>query len=199
MGAASREAALNSLRVSRQFPVRCAASAHWRRWGHAGILPIRPDEGLMTPRSARTVIPVLVAAIIAQPCGAQMIQGTVVSEKSHSPIGSAHLALVDDVSKPVAIMLDQPRPRYPDRMRAQGRRGVVRAMFVVEPDGQPNMGTYQTIATDDPSFAEAVRNAVSRSRYYPAERDHHSRARRYAPCRSVNLEETARCHALVDP
>jgi len=33
------------------------------------------------------------------------------------------------------------------------------------------MGTYQTIATDDPSFADAVRNAVSGSRYYPAERD----------------------------
>jgi len=28
MGAASREVALNSLRVSRQFPVRCEASAH---------------------------------------------------------------------------------------------------------------------------------------------------------------------------
>jgi len=33
------------------------------------------------------------------------------------------------------------------------------------------MGTYQTIATDDPSFADAVRSAVSGSRYYPAERD----------------------------
>jgi hypothetical protein len=111
-----------------------------------------------------------------------MIQGTIVSEKSHQVIERTFAVpdfpkavldayLEDDVSRPVAIMPDQPRPRYPDRMRVQGRRGVVRAMFVVEPDGQPNMGTYQTIATDDPSFADAVRSAVSGSRYYPAERD----------------------------
>lgn len=137
---------------------------------------------MMTPRSAGTVIPALVAAIVAHPCGAQMIQGTVVTEKSHQVIERTFAVpdfpkevldayLEDDVSRPVAIMPDQPRPRYPDRMRVQGRRGVVRAMFVVEPDGQPNMGTYQTIATDDPSFADAVRSAVSGSRYYPAERD----------------------------
>jgi len=198
----------------------------------------------MPPRSARSVIAALVAAIVGLPCAAQTVQGTVVSEQSHSPIGKANLALVDDsghvaarvtsdsstgvfyldapkpghysvrilighgglsqspffvldsnqvvertfavpdfpkeileaylvddVSKPVAYMPDQPRPRYPDQMRSQGRPGVVRAMFVVEPGGRPNMGTYRIITTDDPSFAEAVRIAVSRSRYYPAERD----------------------------
>jgi TonB family protein len=79
--------------------------------------------------------------------------------------------LAEDVSKRVAPMPDQPRPRYPDQMRSQGRPGVVRARFVVAPDGRPNMTTYQTLEADDPSFSEAVRTAVNRARYYPAERD----------------------------
>lgn len=146
----------------------------------------------------------VVGSLAALPCRAQTVQGAIVNERSHAPIGFAHLELVDDsghvaareisdsasgsfylsasapghyrvkillghggVSYSPAFDLDTKKvvehlfavpdfppavleaylpedvtkpaaykppgrftvPRYPDRLRAEGRTGVVRAQF----------------------------------------------------------------------
>jgi hypothetical protein len=81
--------------------------------------------------------------------------------------------LADDVAKTAAYLPDQPRPRYPDRMRTSGHVGLVRARFVIDSTGRADMSTFQVIASDDRSFTDAVSSTVSRSRYLPAERDGH--------------------------
>ena len=56
-------------------------------------------------------------------------------------------------------------------MRAAGRSGLVRASFVVDVDGKPDMSTFQVIGSTDESFTNVVRPYVKDSRYLPAERD----------------------------
>lgn len=64
-------------------------------------------------------------------------------------------------------------PRYPDRLRARGVGGVVRALVVVDSTGRPDMTTFRLLETDDPAFADAVRGVLEDWRYFPAELDGH--------------------------
>jgi TonB family protein len=195
-------------------------------------------------RSFQTAIALLIAAALdALPCSAQTVQGVVVSDKSHTPIGRAQLSLVDDsghvaardiadsasgsfylstaapghyrvkillghggvsysppfdldsskivehlfavpdfspavldaylpedVTKPAAYKpRGFPGPRYPDKLRASGRSGVVRAQFVVDRNGRADMSTFRVIETDDDAFTRSVRDAVARFEFAPAE------------------------------
>jgi len=51
----------------------------------------------MRTRSVRVSSLAIAAALVAPPCGAQTVQGILISEKSQKPIGNAHVALVDSL------------------------------------------------------------------------------------------------------
>lgn len=186
----------------------------------------------------------VVGSLAALPCRAQTVQGAIVNERSHAPIGFAHLELVDDsghvaardisdsasgsfylsasapghyrvkillghggVSYSPAFDLDTKKvvehlfavpdfppavleaylpedvtkpaaykppgrftvPRYPDRLRAEGRTGVVRAQFVVDRKGRADMSTFQVLESDDYLFTRSVRETAARLEFAPAE------------------------------
>jgi hypothetical protein len=60
-------------------------------------------------------------------------------------------------------------PRYPDRMRASGRGGVVRAQFVVDRNGRADMSTFQVLESDDFLFTRPVRKTAAHLELVPAE------------------------------
>jgi TonB family protein len=62
-------------------------------------------------------------------------------------------------------------PRYPDGMRASRRGGVVRAQFVVDRRGRPDMSTFQVLESDDDLFTRSVRDAARHLDFVPAEVD----------------------------
>ena len=78
-----------------------------------------------------------------------------------------------DVSRAALLQPRQRPPRYPDRLRARGAAGVVRALVVVDSTGRPDMTTFRVLETDDPAFADAVRAVLEDWRYFPAELDGH--------------------------
>ena len=79
--------------------------------------------------------------------------------------------LAEDVSKQAAYKPGTRfvGPRYPDGMRASRRGGVVRAQFVVDGKGRPDMSTFQVLESDDELFTRSVRDAAKRLEFVAAE------------------------------
>jgi hypothetical protein len=64
--------------------------------------------------------------------------------------------LAADVSRSARLQPRQHPPRYPDRLRARGVGGVVRALVVVDSTGRPDMSAFRVLEADDPAFAAAI-------------------------------------------
>jgi protein TonB len=62
-----------------------------------------------------------------------------------------------------------PSPRYPSDLRAARIEGRVIARFVVDTTGRVIMGSVTVEASTHPAFSDAVIEALSRSRFTPAE------------------------------
>lgn len=60
-------------------------------------------------------------------------------------------------------------PRYPTDLREAGISGTVHAEFVVGADGTVEPGTFRALSSDHAGFTEAVRAALPRMRFVPAE------------------------------
>jgi len=68
-----------------------------------------------------------------------------------------------------AIVVSSATPGYPDALRRAGVEGEVVVSFVVDTLGRADMTTYTVIRATHDLFARAVRDAVSRERFRPAE------------------------------
>jgi len=79
--------------------------------------------------------------------------------------------LPEDVTTPAAYKPGNRSPRYPEALRATQRRGVVRAMCVVDPDGRPVADTFRVIESDDDAFTKALEDWFGTAHFVPAERD----------------------------
>jgi protein TonB len=77
------------------------------------------------------------------------------------------------VEKPVRALPGQQGPRYPERLRNAAIEGEVLAQFVVDTLGHVDMSTFKVLKSTDPEFASAVRFAVPRIIFVPAELDRH--------------------------
>lgn len=64
-----------------------------------------------------------------------------------------------------------PRPQYPEALRAAQIEGEVLAHFVVDSTGQVEPGSIIFLESSNARFDDAVRTALLASRYYPAEVD----------------------------
>ncbi len=88
-------------------------------------------------------------------------------EPGGSP-GDAHFR-ADQVEKQVAVVPGSAPPRYPEVLRNSGVEGRVIAEFVVDQHGRVEDGSVRFAHSDNPLFDDAVRVALRRMRFIPAE------------------------------
>ncbi len=83
---------------------------------------------------------------------------------------SAEVVLsADQVEKQVALVPGSLPPKYPETLRTSGVEGRVTAAFVVAEDGRAEEGSVRFVNSDNPLFDEAVRVALHRMRFVPAQ------------------------------
>jgi periplasmic protein TonB len=68
----------------------------------------------------------------------------------------------------VARLLDGPRPRYPDMLRAAGVEGEVVVRFVVDTAGRAEPATVTILRSPHELFAASVESALPKYRFAPA-------------------------------
>jgi len=75
----------------------------------------------------------------------------------------------DQVEKQVALAPGSAAPTYPESLRNSGIEGQVVALFVVGVDGRAEIDSVRFVRTDNVLFQDAVRAALRRMRFVPAE------------------------------
>lgn len=75
----------------------------------------------------------------------------------------------DQVEKQVTLVPGSPAPRYPELLRSSGVEGQVMAEFVVDEQGMAVERSLRFVRSDNALFQEAVRVALRRIRFIPAE------------------------------
>jgi len=73
------------------------------------------------------------------------------------------------VEKPVMQAPNSPTPQYPDILRQAGVEGEALVSFEVDSTGRAVPSTFKVIRTTHELFATAVKNALPRMRFIPAE------------------------------
>jgi protein TonB len=77
--------------------------------------------------------------------------------------------LAEQVEKQVLLEPGSQPPRYPETLRAAGIEGRVVAVFVVSERGLVEEGSVRILHSDNSLFENAVRSALGRMRFAPAE------------------------------
>ncbi len=73
------------------------------------------------------------------------------------------------VEKPAAMAAGSNQMVYPEMLRSAQVEGTVLASFVVDTSGRAEMGTFKVLRSDHELFTNAVKNALPKIRYLPAE------------------------------
>lgn len=73
------------------------------------------------------------------------------------------------VEKPVVMAPGASGPAYPEMLRSAGIEGTVLAQFVVDTTGRADMSTFKVLRSDNDLFSNAVKTALGRMRFLPAE------------------------------
>jgi protein TonB len=73
------------------------------------------------------------------------------------------------VEKQVARVPGYGDPVFPENLRAANVEGEVLAQFVVDENGKYEQGTFKVLKSTNEQFTNAVRNALPRMKFYPAE------------------------------
>ena len=76
-----------------------------------------------------------------------------------------------DVTTPTTMIPGSPKPTFPSGPASRGERALVSTMFVVTETGMPDMSTFRVLSTNDADFVLAVRDALHRTRFVPADKD----------------------------
>jgi protein TonB len=88
-------------------------------------------------------------------------------ESQAAPYGSPFRA--DQVDRQVGLIPGIRPPAYPEALRGAGIEGKVVVEFVVDERGQPVQGSVRVVQSDNDLFTDAVRIALGRLRFTPAE------------------------------
>jgi protein TonB len=73
------------------------------------------------------------------------------------------------VEKTVLGAPGNPAPTYPSMLQSAGVEGRVLAQFVVDTSGRADMKTFKVLEASHELFAQAVKQALPRYRFFPAE------------------------------
>ena len=77
------------------------------------------------------------------------------------------------VDKVIVAIPGTGNPRYPTTLQSAGLEGDVRAQFVVDTLGRVERGSVRVLDTTHEQFAAAVRDALTRAKFKPAEAGGH--------------------------
>ncbi len=95
------------------------------------------------------------------PAGAGAIAST------SAPLDGVYSEL--QVESPVRLAPGAIGPSYPDMLRTAGIDGTVLAQFVVDTLGRADVSTFRALQSDNALFSNAVRAALGRMRFIPAQ------------------------------
>jgi protein TonB len=101
----------------------------------------------------------------ARPLGAD---GSAAGEETNIG-GSKGPFLPEQVEEQAALAPGNAPPRYPEALRSAGVEGKVIAVFTVEETGRAEPESIRFVSSDNQLFEEAVRVALGRMRFVPAE------------------------------
>jgi protein TonB len=98
------------------------------------------------------------------------IVGTGQNKDAENSSGATGTPLrADQVEKQVAVVPGAAPPRYPEVLRSAGIEGQLTAIFVVDELGRAEEGSVRFARSDNHLFEEAVRAALRKMRFIPAE------------------------------
>ena len=86
-----------------------------------------------------------------------------------APVADHGTYLLAQVERPAAVIPGAAEPAYPEALQIAGITGEVQAEFVVDTSGRVEPGSFKVLASDNELFVNAVRAALHRMRFYPAE------------------------------
>ena len=149
--------------------------------------PLRPEPTAPTGAlrvTADAVSPVIVAPIVVpeglppidlrlpvdderlftfHPTPAAWVAGSTPAGLGDAPLEA------EAVERPVRLIGAQGGPHYPDALRQMGVEGRVVARFVVDTAGRVEVAFVEYVEATHQLFADAVRTALARARFVPAE------------------------------
>jgi periplasmic protein TonB len=76
---------------------------------------------------------------------------------------------VDQVERQAALAPGNAPPKYPEMLRSSGVEGQVTAVFIVDEKGRAEEASIRFVHSDNQLFQDAVRVALGRMRFVPAE------------------------------
>lgn len=85
------------------------------------------------------------------------------------PVSETQTYFAYQVEKPAAMASGTITPSYPETLRSAGIEGEVDAEFTVDTTGRAEPGTLRITKSTNDLFSAAVRSALPRMRFYPAE------------------------------
>lgn len=85
------------------------------------------------------------------------------------PATSAGYFSADQVEKAVMLLPGSKAPVFPEVLRSSGTQGIVLAQFVVDSTGRANLDSFSALRSDHPLFTAAVKAALVRMHFMPAE------------------------------
>lgn len=134
------------------------------------------------PPELPSVIPADISTTIPEPGAMRgLLEGafdgpsvSLARQPGGSPNVSDGAALPESlVEKAVVAIPGTATPRYPSMLQSAGVEGDVRAQFVVDTLGRVEQGSFKALDTTHDLFAAAVREALGRARFKPAEAGGH--------------------------
>ena len=141
--------------------------------------PKPPDRRISTPTRTSLVIDridLVIPAVDVTPWAPEPSAAPISGEATDSQpvlandgMGSNEPFTGDQVERQVYLRPGSSAPRYPSALRAAGIEGTVIALFVVSEAGRVELETVRFSQSDNPLFEDAVRSALDRMRFVPAE------------------------------
>ncbi len=86
-----------------------------------------------------------------------------------APIAGDQPMFIFEVDKAAAALPGSPGPAYPEILKASGVEGSARVQFVVDTLGRAEPGSFKVLSSTHDAFGTAVRVALPRMRFLPAE------------------------------
>ena len=126
---------------------------------------VNPTVSIALPAVDVSLTPIGAADFARDPIGGPASFGA----GSTVPVGTYGTFRADQVEKQVSLISGSASPRYPEVLRMAGKEGRVVAQFVVDEEGRVEETTVRFVQSDNVLFEDAVRFALLRMRFAPAE------------------------------
>ena len=108
----------------------------------------------------RSIITLAAFLFLGTPLGAQLPAAATTAPATYFEF---------QVEVPVRPVQGRVQPAYPSLLRSSGSEGEVRVQYVVDTLGRADTSTFKVLRSTHELFSAAVREALPRMRFHPAE------------------------------